>query len=78
MTKLKKTSREGILTRQGGQIVIEYVLLLVIGVSIAMLITSKMASRNPNNPGFLVQKWYDIIKVIGEDTADDLKPEAGS
>ncbi len=66
------------MTRQGGQIVIEYVLLLVIGVSLAMLITSKMASRNPDNPGFLVQKWFDIIKVIGEDLADDLAPEAGT
>lgn len=53
---------------------LEYVLLLMIGVSIAMLITSKMASRNENSPGFLVQKWFDIIKTIGEDPTDDLKP----
>lgn len=58
-----------------GQIVVEYVLLLVIGVSVAMLITSKMVSRNSENPGFLVKKWFDIIKTIGADTSDDLKPE---
>ena len=57
---------------------LEYVLLLAIGVVMAMMITSKMASRNANNPGFLVQKWFDIIKTIGEDPADDLKPAAGS
>jgi hypothetical protein len=61
-----------------GQIVVEYVLLLVIGVSVAMLITSKMVSRNSENPGFLIKKWYDIIKTIGQDTSDDLKPEEGT
>lgn len=74
----KKTLRKDILAGQGGQIVFEYVLLLVIGVTIAMLITSKMASRNPDRPGFLVQKWFDIIKVIGDDDADDLQPRAGT
>ncbi len=67
--------RKDNLRRQRGQIVVEYVLLLVIGVSIAMLITSKMVSRNADNPGFLVKKWFDIIKTIGEDTTDDLKVE---
>jgi len=64
-------------TRRGerGQIVVEYVLLLVIGVGVAMLITSKMVSRDPNGPpGFLVLKWLDIIKTVGADTPDDLKP----
>ena len=63
---------------QRGQIVVEYVLLLVIGVSVAMLITSKMVSRNSESPGFLVKKWYEIIKAIGQDTTDDLKPEEGT
>ncbi len=58
-----------------GQIVVEYVLLLAIGVSVAILLTSTMVSRDPNNPGFLVQKWYDIIQLIGSDMADDLAPE---
>ena len=58
----------------GGQIVVEYVLLLVVGVSIAALITSTVVSRNPDSPGFLVKKWVDMIKMVGEDTADDLAP----
>lgn len=61
-----------------GQIVVEYVLLIVVGVSVAILITSTMVSRNPNNPGFLIKKWSDIIRVIGSDTADDLNPQDGS
>lgn len=50
--------------------VIEYVLLLVIGVGVAALITSTMVSRNPETPGFLIVKWTEIIQVIGEDYPD--------
>jgi hypothetical protein len=60
------------LRQSGGQIVIEYVLLLVVGVAVATLITSQMVSRNPNQPGFLIRKWLLIIQTIGADTADDL------
>lgn len=71
---LERSSKNLILTRETGQIVVEYVLLLVVGVSIAALITSTMVSRNPDSPGFLVQKWVALIQFVGEDTADDLKP----
>jgi hypothetical protein len=60
--------------RESGQIVVEYVLLLVIGVGIATLITSQMVSRNPNSPGFLIAKWVSILQTIGADTPDDLNP----
>lgn len=56
-----------------GQILVEYILLMVIVVSVALLITSFMVSRNADRPGFLISKWYQIIQVIGEDPADDLK-----
>lgn len=72
----RNPSPHSILHGHGGQIVVEYVLLLVIGVTIAVLITSTMVSRNPDSPGFLVKKWSDIIQLIGQDTADDLKPAA--
>jgi hypothetical protein len=55
-----------------GQIVVEYVLLLVIGVGLAVFITAKMVSRSADHPGFLVKKWFEIIKKIGLDNADDL------
>jgi len=58
--------------RQSGQIVVEYVLLLVIGVTLAVLITSMMVSRSPESPGFLVKKWVEIVRAIGLDSADDL------
>lgn len=71
---VRSPSGKTILAASGGQIIVEYVLLIVVGVSIAILITSTMVSRNPENPGFLIKKWVDIIRFIGDDTADDLKP----
>ena len=47
---------------------------MVVGVSIAAMITTTVVSRNPENPGFLVKKWVDMIQLIGEDTADDIAP----
>ncbi|MGE4131722.1 MAG: hypothetical protein AB7F86_08785 [Bdellovibrionales bacterium] len=70
-----QTSRNFSVWTARGQIVVEYVLLLVVGVSVAALITSTMVSRNPESPGFLVRKWVEIINYIGSDTADDLNPE---
>jgi uncharacterized protein (UPF0333 family) len=55
----------------GGQVVIEYVLLLLITVSIAALVISRFASRDAANPGFLVLKWCNIQKTIREDNPGD-------
>lgn len=53
-----------------GQVVVEYVLLLVIAVAMAALITKELVSRDEDNPGILVQKWDAILKTIGEDLPD--------
>ncbi|HAG92087.1 MAG TPA: hypothetical protein DCL41_09455 [Bdellovibrionales bacterium] len=58
------------LKSQKGQVVIEYVLLLMIGVGIAALFTSLMVSRSPETPGFLIVKWTQIIQTIGQDYPD--------
>jgi hypothetical protein len=55
---------------QQGQIVVEYVLLLVLSVSIAILIISSMVSRNPENPGFLISSWAKLLQTIGADSAE--------
>lgn len=59
-----------------GQIVVEYVLLLVVAVSIASIIVFKVASRNPDNPGFIVAKWQEILQFIGDDMADDVQSQS--
>ena len=67
-----------ILKRTHGQIVVEYVLLLVVGVSVAILITTTMVSRNPESPGFLVRKWLSMIRLVGSDNVDEIKPADGT
>lgn len=58
---------------QKGQIVVEYVLLLVVAVSISALLVSELVSRNPEDPGILVSKWHAILKVVGDDVPDKKK-----
>jgi hypothetical protein len=69
MTRKTKASS---LIKQSGQIVLEYVFLLMIGVLVAALITSMAVSRNPDSPGFLIVKWREMIQVIGSDSPEDL------
>lgn len=68
--------KKNILASERGQIVVEYVLLVVIGVAVAAIYTSAIVSRDPSSPGFLVRKWYQIVNTIGADKADDLAPAA--
>ena len=50
-----------------GQIVVEYVLLLVVSVTIALVITQTMVSRSSDSPGFLIKKWAQLIHFIAVD-----------
>lgn len=54
-----------------GQIVVEYILLLVIAVAVAVLMTSTMVSRSAESPGFIVVKWMQILETIGKDVVDE-------
>jgi uncharacterized protein (UPF0333 family) len=64
--------KERTLGGESGQIVLEYILLLVVGVAIAALVTTTMVSRNPDSQGFLITKWIAIIQTISSDMADDV------
>jgi hypothetical protein len=54
-------------SRQFGQVILEYVLLLVIIVGLGSLIVTQMASRNEDSPGFLIKQWSEILKQIAAD-----------
>jgi uncharacterized protein (UPF0333 family) len=54
-----------------GQIVVEYVLLLTVGIVIAVALTRSMASREADSPGFLVTTWIKLSEVIGSDIPDE-------
>ncbi len=60
--------------RNQGQVVLEYILLLVISVSFAALVVRMFASRDVENPGFLVQKWDDLRKTIGSEMPERCSP----
>lgn len=57
---------------QRGQIVLEYVLILVAAVAIAVMLTRLIVSRDPDSSGFLVKKWHEILQFIATDRPDDL------
>jgi uncharacterized protein (UPF0333 family) len=56
-----------------GQIVVEYILLLVIAVGLAALLTKQLVSRNTDDPGIITSKWFQILKDIGKDLPDKHK-----
>jgi hypothetical protein len=56
-----------IVRTQGGQIVVEYVLLLTIGVAIAIVITNQLVKKDPADKGAIIAKWEQIRGFIGSD-----------
>ena len=58
-----------------GQVVLEYVLLIVVGLAIVMTISNVMVSRDPNDTGILMKFWRNIIVEIGEDLPETIKQE---
>lgn len=63
---------------KSGQIVVQYVLLLVLSVGIVTLVLKKVASRNSDEPGILIQKWCLVLKAIGSDVSDENKSPSKS
>ncbi|MEK6774624.1 MAG: hypothetical protein AABY64_11820 [Bdellovibrionota bacterium] len=53
-----------------GQVIIEYVLLLVISVSIAALVIRQLGSRDPNEPGLIIVKWQQVLQAVAKDLPD--------
>jgi hypothetical protein len=67
--------RNGKLSRRqsnSGQIVVEYVLLLVVAVTLAILITKLVISPKKDNPGFVINAWEAMIQQIGVEMPDDI------
>ncbi len=56
--------------RNAGQVIIEYILLLVVAATIAAIIVKGLASRDENSPGMVVKKWIEIQTEIGNDLPD--------
>ena len=59
------------LRRQSGQVVIEYMLLLVLVTSLGAVMIKGLVSRSADEPGLLVDKWHSIIKTIADDNPEE-------
>jgi hypothetical protein len=56
---------------QRGQVAVEYILLLVVGVAVWLALVQGLVSRNANSPGMIVRKWVEIIDFIGSDSIEE-------
>lgn len=69
-SKWRNTSNR-FLANRAGQVVIEYMLLLVIVSSLGAIIIRDLVSRDQNEPGLLVAKWHSLLKTIAEDNPEE-------
>jgi uncharacterized protein (UPF0333 family) len=58
------------LSNQRGQILVEYLLLMVIAIGCATLLTKQLVSRNSDSPGIIIKAWNGIISTISKDLPD--------
>lgn len=73
LSKSKAKSKANFLSRrQSGQIIIEYLLLMLVTIGIAALFVRILVSRNPDEPGALFRRWDAVNQQIGKD--DPEKP----
>lgn len=57
--------------QQSGQIIVEYLLVMVVAIAIATILTSRMIGRS-DNPGFVLSAWSSLLQVIAEDNPDSV------
>lgn len=68
-TPLRKSSQQR-RQFQGGQIVIEYMLLLIIAVAISAILVRGLANRTEGQEGIVVKRWQAIQQEIGNELPD--------
>ncbi|MBC7743291.1 MAG: hypothetical protein H7061_13925 [Bdellovibrionaceae bacterium] len=60
-----------VLKNKSGQILVEYLLLMVIAIGCATLLTKGLVGRGEGkSEGMLIRQWDKIIHVIGNDIPD--------
>ena len=70
MQPLEELNPKPIIRQNGGQILLEYILLLTVAVGAATLITTRLVGRSADNPGVVIQKWSELVQMVGEDIGD--------
>ena len=76
MLRAKPNSAFKTLKNQNGQILVEYLLLMVIAIACAAALTNKLIGRNGteasnySEAGIIIKQWHKIISIIGNDIPD--------
>lgn len=56
--------------RESGQVLIEYLLLMLVTIAIAAIFVRTLVSRNPDDSGALLRRWDAVNKQIGTDNPE--------
>ena len=62
------------LKNRRGQVLVEYLLLMVIAVGFASLLTKQLVNRDKAKPGIIINAWSKILTNIGQDLPDCATP----
>ena len=65
-----KITPKSLIRQNRGQIIVEYILLIIISVSIATLLTSLLVGRSEGSSGVIINKWGELLQMIAEDVGD--------
>ena len=58
-------------TNQKGQILLEYILLIVVVAAIAQALMSELVQRTPGDQGVVIKTWIGVSEIIANDPADE-------
>lgn len=63
--------KKSVFLNHKGQVLVEYMLLLLISVSFATLLVSKLISRKEGDgQGIIIQSWSKMLQTLGNDLPD--------
>lgn len=62
-------------SKKSGQVLVEYILLMVIAIGLSTLLTKKLISRKGSETGIIVDAWNRILVQIGRDVPDCENPD---
>lgn len=71
MSQAKPTKNET--KGQSGQVIVEYILLLVFSLTIGVLVTKLFVNRAEGKEGFVILQWQALIQAVAADVPDRVK-----
>lgn len=59
---------------EAGQVIIEYILLLVVTVALSAMIMRSVVNRDPGDAGFLMKRWQGLVDQVAKDDPNKRGP----